>query len=284
MKRQIACMIGLGALLFVLPARAIPAAGFPILEQLTIPPYPFLARLSGTEGRVGLDVNLDSHCEITAMKLGNGESRLVEAVERSFYGEYAHLRFRPCTMPQPIIVHIAYIFTLQGQPTNGWSVTKASVTSDHGRFFNISITTSPADLRSLGLERKRQQTTNSAVRRGGGGQGQSIFIAPNYVARGVYAQGDVKVLVDLNSDCRVSNVKSLTGHFLLGEEVLQGIREWQFPGCSSEERKLELTFHFLLAEPFSPSSLDNWAPTVFEMMGPYEFKIWTVAPDGVIYH
>jgi TonB family protein len=285
MKMRIASLIGLGALLFALPAGAVPAVDFPVLEQFTVPLYPFLARLAGTEGTVGLDISLDPHCEIKAMKLGDGESRLVDAVERSFYGEYTHLRFRPCAMSQPVVVHILYTFTLQGQPTNEWSVTKANVTSDHGRSFKINITTTPADLGSLGLERKKQQTTGTAVQGGGSGAPvQTIFISPNDAARGVYAQGDVRVSVDLDSDCRVSNAKVLTGHFLLGEEVLRAVREWQFPGCSSEKQRLELVFHFLLTEPDSPSPLDNWAPTDFEMVGPYEFKIRTVSPDPVIYN
>jgi hypothetical protein len=169
MKIQIAGLLGLGTLLFALPARAVPVADFPILEQFTVPPFPFLARLAGTEGAVGLDVSLDPHCEIKAIKLGDGDPRLVDAVERSFYGEYTHLRFRPCAMSQPVVVHIVYTFTLQGQSTNEWSVTKASVTSDHRRSININITTTPADRGSLGLERKEQKNTESAIRGGGTG-------------------------------------------------------------------------------------------------------------------
>ncbi|MGA9646607.1 MAG: hypothetical protein WBQ76_11860, partial [Candidatus Korobacteraceae bacterium] len=62
MKTRIASLISLGVLLFALPAGAVAAVDSPVLEQFTVPPYPSIARLAGTEGTVGLDVSLDPKC------------------------------------------------------------------------------------------------------------------------------------------------------------------------------------------------------------------------------
>ncbi|MGP8225896.1 MAG: energy transducer TonB [Terracidiphilus sp.] len=306
MKTRIASLISLGVLLFALPAGAVAAVDSPVLEQFTVPPYPSIARLAGTEGTVGLDVSLDPKCNITDIRIGKGEPRLVGVVERSFHGDYTHLQFRPCAMSQPVVVHISYIFTLQGKPTNGWSTTTVRLTSDHGGSFNFNISTTPADLGALGLQRTNRRTeaggnrnSNASSRRpndgleimeskareeGTGGPAQTIFTSPNYYARDMHIQGEVRIGADLDPNCRVSSAKILAGHLLLSDEVLQAVREWQFPGCSSEKRSLDIVFHFVLTEPDSPSPYDNWAPTDFEMIGPYEFKIRTVSPDSVIYN
>jgi len=279
----------------------------PILEKITIPPYPFLARLAGMEGTVRLDVSLNNQCDITNMVIGDGESRLADAVERSMHGESTRLRFRTCTLPQAIIVHISFVFTLRGQPTNEWSATKVRITSEDEESIHVNISTTPGDLNELGLEKKEKPgearsvklTTSLALAETLSARihtsiepihdsAQQIALAdftlPSYNGRSVRVQGDVRVEADVNSNCRVSSARVLEGHPLLNEEVLNSVREWHFSGCSGSEERVNALFHFSLMEPDSPSPLDNWAPTTCEMVGPYEFKIETVAPDAVIYN
>ena len=292
MKTRVAILMGLSALFLPWISRASPAVDFPVLEHVTVPPYPVLARLAGTEGAVLVDVGMDAQCDVTKIEVEKGEPRLIEAVKRSLYEESIPLRFRSCAMPQPIVVHFSYIFSLSGQPTNRWSQTYVSMTTDHGKSFNIEITTSPPDLRALGLRRiKRQSKARDIHGEETGGLVQTIFTSPNGGASGgQFPGGDARVGVELDSDCRVSSATALSGHvlseeplqFFLTEEVLQAVRGWQFPGCSGEKKTMELTFHFLLTEPDSPSPYGNWAPTHFEMVSPYEFNIRTVGPDPII--
>ncbi len=303
-KIRTTCLLSIGALFLPLTVSAS-TVDFPVLEQLRIPPYPYLARLAETEGTIGVDVSLDTQCGVTGVKVGKGDPRLKEEVMRSFYEDPAvPLRFHPCAMSEPVVVHISYVFSLQGQATNQWSQSEASVTTDHGRSFNIAIMTAPPDLKALGLQKIKQRAkggvhgnlnvgsrqpsegfhaVDSEARKSGVGESvQTVFTSPNYFQMW-FLQGDVKVEADLTPDCRVSNARTLSGQVLLSEEVLRAVRQWQFPGCSSEKRTLQLVFHFLLTEPDSPSPYGNWAPTHFEILSPNEFKVRTVGPDRIFF-
>lgn len=277
-------------------------------EKLSVPAYPFLARLAGMEGKVAVDVSLNTRCEVTNIAVGKGESRLVDAVERSLHeNSWGGLRFRACTLAEETVVHVSYIFALEGKPTNEWSPTMVRVSSEPGASLNIRITTTPADLNELGLGKKKQSGKEQNIKLARGERPSKLpspvqsearpsvgsdretetvlltdFTFPGYYARAVRVQGDVKAKVELNSNCRVATAKISTGNPLLNEQVLQSIRQWHLSGCSEKKRHLEALFHFSLAEPDNPSALDNWAPTHFEMTRPFEFEIKTTAPGAVV--
>ncbi len=287
MKTLRTFLVSFSALFLAQSASATLPVTFPVLEQFRIPPYPYLARLAAMEGTVEADIGIDKQCGVTGIKIGKADSRLVEAVKRSLYGDTVPLRFSPCAISRPMIVRILYVFSLKGQPTNRWSQTNVDVSTDGGRSFYVNITTTPPDLATLGLKKIGRRTKDVTDRKTGrydqssGRKLQTIFTSPNYGVRNVGLQGDVRVEVDLNSNCSVSSATTQSNR-ILAEGVVQAVHGWEFPGCSSNENSLELVFHFLLTEPDSPSPHGNWAPTHFEMISSHEFQVRTVGPDPII--
>jgi hypothetical protein len=138
-------------------------AGTPVLDKLTIPPYPFFARLVGTEGTIQVNITLDAHCNIENISVLDGPERLADEVTRAIHSGGLHLGFRPCASTHTTNVRLSFVFVLRGQPTNAWSPTYARVTSGAEPSFNIEITTTPADPKSLGLEKKRAHTQKSGA-------------------------------------------------------------------------------------------------------------------------
>ncbi len=264
------------------------AVHVPVLEKVIIPPYPFLARLTGTEGTVQVNLTLDTQCNITNISIVNGSPRLVDAVTRAVYGGGMHLLFRPCASARSTNVHLGFIFALRGQPTNGWSPTYVHVSSAQDLSFNIEITTTPPDLEVLGFEKKSAHGQEHGVEPAAQGKQdmpRTDFVLPSYppLARTSRVQGEVKVAVELDSKCQVSTTRIVAGHPLLNSAVLDAVRDWHFPSCPGAGGQIDVTFHFALAEA-DDAARDDWSPTHIEMTGSYEFQVKTVAPDAIIYN
>jgi TonB family protein len=278
----------------------------PFLEKLTIPPYPFLARLTGIEGSVQVNLTLDPQCNIGDISIQQGPHRLVDAVTRAALSGGLGLRFRGCSSKNAGNAHLLFVFSLRGQPTNAWSPTYVHLSSEQGLSYRVEITTTPADLEALGLEKSARKSvehgdselghfpprSDSAgpVRQqldGKGTQEPSLtdLSLPGYppLARVGRVQGKVEVEMEVDSDCRVFKTQVVTGHPLLNSVVLEAVRKWHFTSCAVGGGRIDTTFHFELVEPDDPGS-DDWTPTHLEMTGPYEFQIKAVAPDPVIYN
>lgn len=290
MKTRICSLLCGVAFLLLLPVDRVIAEDDQVLEKLSVPSYPYLARLTGTQGTVGVSFTLDPQCNITDISIGRGSPRLVDAVTRAVYGGGVHVLFRPCASAQTRTVRLSFIFSLQGQPTNGWSPTRVRVSSEHALSFNIEITTTPADLEALGLEKKSGDSQRNGAEAPGQGNREMLLtnlLLPSYppLARIGRVQGDVIVAAELDSKCQVSTSQIVAGHPLLNSAVLEAVRGWHFTSCAAGGGKVDAAFHFVLAEPDEPTSdSSDWAPTHFEMTGPYEFQIKTVAPDPIVYN
>jgi|HubBroStandDraft_1064217.scaffolds.fasta_scaffold138947_2 TonB family protein len=282
------------------------AAEGPVFEKLTIPSYPFLARLTGAEGSVHVNLTLDPHCNIGDIVIADGPTRLMDAVTRAIHSGGLHLAFRGCSSVHAENIHLSFIFSLRGQPTNEWSPTYIDVHSGHELSYEIEITTTPPDLRALGLEKSAHRSSERSysehwhlhnVTAGVNPIGLKVdrsdvrmplltdFALPGYpvLARIGRVQGEVRVELQLDQECRVSASDVLEGHPLLNSAVREAVREWRFASCAAAGGRVEARFHFELAEPEDPSS-DDWSPTHTEMTDPYEFQIKAVAPDPIIYN
>jgi TonB family protein len=260
---------------------------FPVFDTFAVPPYPYLARLAATEGTIHARVKLDDNCNVTDIVLGTGPPSLVDAVTPALYGGRLPLRFRPCTSDRARDVQLSYIFSLEGQATNEWSPTYVSV-SGNGSSFAIKITTTPPDLDALGLGKKSLNEGESKTETGTPTENDVPveFTLPRYppLARSGNVQGEVRVVAKLDSSCKVSGAHVVLGHALLNSEVLDAVRRWRFASCATTGGdQIILTFHFALSER-DESVRDDWSPTQFEMIAPYEFQIKTAAAALIIYN
>jgi TonB family protein len=250
----------------------------PVIETLAIPPYPYLARLAGTEGTIQAKVTLDEKCNVGEVWMGKGPESLEDAVILALGSHSLPLRFRPCISGGPRDIQLSYVFLLEGKATNDWLPTSVSI-SGNGSSLTIKITTAPADLGALGLE-KRPGEESSGGAKAGPPAPQDISVdlpLPRYppLAHQAHVQGDVKVAAKLDSKCEVSSAHVVLGHALLNSEVLRAVRRWRFPSCSAGgDEEITLTFHFALSER-DETLHDDWAPTRFDIIRAYEFQIKT---------
>jgi hypothetical protein len=279
-------MIWLGFMAIATMPRVVSAQATeaPSLKSLSVPPYPFLARLAGTEGTVRVSLTLDPECRVRDLAVSDAPPFLEEAVTPALYGGPLDLSFLPCLSKEGRKIELSYIFSLQGVPTNEWSPTYARVSGDESSI-TIRITTAPADLDALGLERKAVSKTRSETETTAGANLPMAFSALYYppIARTANIQGEVKVDAELNSECKVARVNFVTGHPLLHSVVREGVQNMRFPSCKTSGDRVRLTFHFVLNHSSEPSLYDDWAPTYIEMTNLHEFQIKTTARDLVIY-
>jgi TonB family protein len=255
------------------------------IDAITIPLYPYLARLGGIEGSIDARVTLDESCNVTSISMGSGPSQLEDAVTVALWGNGIDLRFHPCAALKVRTVDLRYVFSLEGTATNEWSPTYATI-SENDLLFQVKISTAPASLAELGLAK-------SPIREGTDEVGSSVpgqqsfsteFSIPRYpsIARSANVQGDVTVAAKLDSQCAVSSAEAITGAPLLRDEVLDAVRHWRFPYCEAEGgNEVTLKFHFKLTNRDASLS-DDWAPTRFGIVAPYEFEIETAARALII--
>lgn len=274
----------LGALLFAVTGEASRAqtADVPVLNTLSIPSYPLLARLAGAEGTVHLSLTLDRQCNVTHSAVKEAPPMLEDAVTAAWYEAGSGIRFLPCKSKEERKMELLYIFSLEGAPTNEWTPTYTSVSGDESSV-TIRITTRPADLDALGLERKNARKTESEKKNPTGSNFPIGFSALYYppIARTANIQGDVKIEAELNSKCEVADLDVLTGPSLLYDVARKAVRNLQFPACKAEGDRVDLTFHFVLTRTGKPSLDDQWAPTYVKMIGPHEFEIKTKAREMI---
>lgn len=115
-------------------------------------------------------------------------------------------------------MEVFHIFSLEGAPTNGWAPTYTSVSREESSV-TLRVTTRPADLEGLGLERKNAGITDSEKKNPTGSNHPIGFSSLYYppIARSAKIQGDVKIEAELNSKCEVTGLDVPAGpslHFL----------------------------------------------------------------------
>jgi TonB family protein len=220
------------------PLIAAERSDTPVLETLTIPSYPDLARLAGITGSIPVKVRLDDKCHLTDIVFGKGPELLLQAVIVSVHGGSLPLRFRSCTSSGERDIDLLYVFLLEGQPTNEWSPTYAHVSGSESAF-TISITAPPADLDDLGLERKPGTAEGSRLEPKSRTPQDFLLdlTLPRYppLARTQHVQGDVRLTAELNSKCAVSAAQVVQGgHPLLDSDILAAVRRWRFSSCTAK--------------------------------------------------
>ena len=130
------------------------------LEEISIPGYPYLARLSGIEGTVHFRVTLNADCSLSKAVVVDGPKILSDELLRTVFSALSdkpQLRFQSCSRQSTTDVLFTFIFSLKGQPTNGWDGTEVHVSSLAGSTYRVEITTAPGDLNILGLTKKKPQ-------------------------------------------------------------------------------------------------------------------------------
>jgi hypothetical protein len=111
MTPKIPCFVFLVVSQWAVGAKAV---DIPSFGKLILPPYPFVARLTGTEGTVKVDLTLDPRCNVTNIVVKDGPDSLVTAVTRALYADNVQLRLHPCSSTHTNDVGLSFIFSLRG--------------------------------------------------------------------------------------------------------------------------------------------------------------------------